>query len=236
MKTYKNPKLAFLTLFSTLLCSCLMNDYISAQQEKREVSDFTQIKYSLPCSIEIKQGDVSSLTLEGSNEVLSKIITKVEDGTLKIYTEDHVSHLGEVKVYLTVVNLEKFFLSGSGDAAFQSALKVKDIVFDLSGSGDMKIPQLTADDAELKISGSGNINISGLVGNKLDVSITGSGDIKASDLKAKDAIVKITGSGSVEVYAEANLKTNIVGSGSVHYKGKPLIDAQTVGSGSTKPL
>lgn len=86
--------------------------------------------------------------------MLDIIITKVENGTLKINTEDHISHLEEVKEYLTVVNIEKFSLADSKNALFQTALKGKDIFFELSGSGSIKISQLTVAFADMKISGS----------------------------------------------------------------------------------
>jgi hypothetical protein len=236
MKTVNNSKIAILTILYAMFFALITNSSLNAQQEKREVPDFTGVAYSLPCQIEVKLGNKAELTLEGSKSVLEMILTKVENGTLKIYTEGHVSHLGEVKIYLTVVNLEKFSLSGSGDVIFSSVMKSDKLVLEISGSGNLEIPQLTVAVVELKISGSGSIKAGGTLNEKLVVNITGSGDVKAAELQSKDVTVKITGSGSAEVNAQANLKTNIVGSGSVHYKGNPLIDAQTVGSGSTKPL
>jgi hypothetical protein len=236
MKTKKDLSRAILLLLSAVICQCCSHADLKAQQETREISDFTRIEYSLSYHLEIKQADKAGLVIEGDKDAIDKIITKVENGTLQIYNKNHISNNDGIKIFVTVVNLEKLSLSGSGDAVFTSDLKSDNLNMEISGSGNIKIPKLTAAGVDLKVIGSGDFKVSGTVKEKLDIDVTGSGSMKAADLQAADVRVEITGSGSAEVNATVRLRTDITGSGSVLYKGSPLIDARIVGSGSTKPL
>ena len=208
---------------------------LSGQEESRDVSGFTSISYALPGSLEIVQGSSESLVLKGNQDDLDKIITKVEGGTLKIYTKPHVSNLSHITVYVTVRNLEELDVAGSGDVNVKDVLKSDDFELTLSGSGDVMFNKLEASSLEISLAGSGDISIAGKV-KEVEISIAGSGDIKADELESENAEVSIAGSGSARVWATESLETSIVGSGDVYYKGNPLVEADVVGSGSTKTL
>ena len=76
-----------------------------------------------------------------------------------------------------------------------------DLALSVSGSGTIKVENLTVEKTELKISGSGTVSVSGKAGS-IKAFISGSGNIKAAGLEANDASVDISGSGSAEVWAK----------------------------------
>jgi hypothetical protein len=224
------------TFYLLTLGLMLIGPLAFGQKEKREVSDFSQIGYSLPGSMEIIQSDKVSLVLEGDKDDLERIITRVEGKELKIYTKNSSSGLGQVKVYVTVTELEELSVAGSGDVTIKSRLKTDELEIQLSGSGNIQCEDLEANEVDIDLAGSGDILLGGVAENELEINIAGSGDVKAEDLQTKAADVNIAGSGSVKVWATDELESNIVGSGSVYYKGNPLVDAETMGSGKTKPI
>ena len=225
------------TILLVFLASLLISPAVFAQKEKREISDFTEIGFSLPGQLEIIQGSKVSLAIEGSKEDLEKIISKVDGDQLKIYRRNnHASGLGDVKVFVTVVKLNKLSIAGSGDVIFKSKLITGELEISLSGSGDIQCADLAADELEINIAGSGDIVLGGIAKEELEINIAGSGDVKAENLETKMAEVNIAGSETAKVWASEELETNIVGSGDVYYKGKPLVNAETMGSGSTKSI
>ncbi len=209
---------------------------LKAEKESRNISDFREIKYSVPCNLEIIQSDKISLVLEGDKEDLERIITKVEGDELKIYTKNFSSGLGDVKIYLSVTELNGLSVAGSGDVVFKSKLTTDELDLDLSGSGNIQCEELTANEVEVNIAGSGDILLGGMAENEFEINIAGSGDVRAENLKTKEAEVNIAGSGSVKIWATERLETNIVGSGDVYYKGNPLVNAESIGSGHTKSI
>lgn len=229
---FKSRKSIFLLSLSFLLIS----PAIFGQKETRKISDFNEIEYSLPGTLEIVQSDKISLVLEGDKEDLERVITRVEGDKLKIYTKNNTSHLGDVKVFVSVVELEGISMAGSGDVIVKSKLKTDELELELSGSGNIQCEDLIADKLEVDLAGSGDIYLGGIAENEVEINIAGSGDVRAENLETKNAEVNIAGSGSVKVWATEELESNIVGSGNVYYKGRPLVDAETAGSGKTKPI
>jgi hypothetical protein len=226
-------KFISLTLVAILLLS--LSQVISAQQ-KREVSGFDKISYAISGKLEITQGSKEELLLVGDADDLAKITTRVEGNELKIYTKDNNTRLGEVKVMVTVKNLNGLSVAGSGEVEFKSDLNTGDFSLELSGSSNITCPTILAKGVKINLAGSGDIKMGGKLEKGLKISIAGSGDIDCSNLEAKEVQVDIAGSGNTRVWATDKLETNIVGSGSVYYKGHPLVDSETTGSGSTKPL
>ncbi len=224
------------TIFLVSLTLILISPAIYGQKDKREISDFSEIGYSLPGTLEIVQSDKVSLVLEGDKEDLERIITKVEGNELKIYTKNNSNGLGDVKAYVSVVKLSGISVAGSGDVIVKSKLQTDELDLELSGSGSIQCEDLMAKELEVDLAGSGDIFLGGVAENEVEINIAGSGDVKAENLKTKKAEVNIAGSGSVKIWATDVLESNIVGSGDVYYKGNPLIDAETKGSGSTKPI
>jgi hypothetical protein len=228
--------LRFTIILAAIIVFFSYSQVTNAQQQKRDVSGFDKISYSISGELEITQGNKEELILIGDSEDLEKIITVVDGGKLKIYTKNNNSRLGNVIVKVTVKELSGLSIAGSGNVEFKSDLKTGDFDLDLSGSANIVCPNIAANELDIDLAGSGNIRIGGELESELEISIAGSGNVDCADLKAKEVEVKIAGSGDVKVWATDELESNIVGSGNVYYKGRPLVDAETSGSGKTKPL
>ena len=224
-----------LNLSVILLTLGIAAQSVCGQQEERAVSGFEGISYSLPGTLEIVQGTNEGLILQGDEKVFEQIITKVEDGELKIYSKSHGSGLSDVTVIVTVIKLESLAVAGSGEVTIKDILKVNELEFSLSGSGNITCNRLEASETEISIAGSGDMTIGGKV-HEVEISVAGSGDVFADNLESEEAEVSIAGSGSVKVWATKELESSIVGSGNVSYRGNPLVEAETSGSGCTKPL
>lgn len=222
--------------FAVLIFLLAISSSTYAQKQKRNVGDFTKISYSIPGTLEIVQADKVSLALDGDSDDLDRIITKVEGDRLKIYTKNNSNGLGDVKIYVSVVELSSVSVAGSGDVVVKSKLKTNELDLELSGSGNIKCEELIASEVEINLAGSGDVYLGGIADDELDVNIAGSGDVNAVNLKTKEADVNIAGSGSVKVWATDELESNIVGSGDVNYKGNPIVNAETVGSGKTRSI
>lgn len=221
---------AMLMLFSSISVA-------QTQKENRKVDVFSKISMSIPADVELIQGSKHELIIEADQDVLEKIETEVTDGKLKIRFEKWYNYRGNkrIKVFVTMKEVEKLTISGSGDIVAKTAIESDRINLVVTGSGSIIIGELITNDVHSVISGSGDVKIEGKSKAKLlDVTITGSGDFDATGLEFLRADFNITGSGTIEALVLDELDANITGSGRIYYKGKPIVDANVTGSGKIR--
>ncbi len=230
-------KLSFLLKASaTLLLSFLMINCTNAQKrETRNVSGFTGISLSVSADIYLSQASEYKVEMEGDADYLEKIETVVDGDILKIKTKDHFNfdwNSKKLKIYISMPQVNSIAISGSGDILAQTAIKTNDLKIKISGSGNVKIENLSVKSLDLGISGSGDIYMLGTdVAESANYSISGSGDIDNQGLQCKKVEIHVSGSGDVKVWAVDELDAKISGSGDVYYKGRPIINSKSSGSG-----
>jgi hypothetical protein len=231
------------TLIALIVCIAMTN----AQRGKkikgsghvvtveRTTNDFDGISASGFYDIELIDGDEGQLTLQGEDNILDNIETEVRRGTLYIKSRDNknlIPSRGEgVFITVTVDEIDKIRLSGSGDFIGRKTLRTHDMDIQVSGA---KHIDLTIDAADITIATSGSSNID-LKGNSEELRIrsSGSSNVRAYELEVDDATLELSGSSDVEVTVNESLTSRVSGSGNIQYRGNPdKVLNQISGSGS----
>ncbi len=227
-------------LIILFLLSTSISNPLFAENEKRNVSTFSEVALRIPAKLYIKQGNVQSVEIIAKSSTLEEIITEVKGRTLNIKFPNKMFwnnfKSGKIEIHITVPEIDGLSVSGSGDIL---AKEIKSRILDLavSGSGDIVIDNLKSKRVAAAISGSGNITIkNGGVADELTVTISGSGDVDAEGFEASDISIRISGSGDCSVTSNGNIKGRVSGSGDVNYKGNPSIDFSVAGSGRVKKM
>ncbi len=205
--------------------------------ETRSINNARKIKLSGAYDVELTQGPVVSLKIEGDDNILPYIITENRDGFLVIKTKDHIniSTDSKITVHITSPLVEEVSISGSGNIISKGKLTGGDrLKVSVAGSGDVDL-EVNTPKVDAHIAGSGNITIAGETKDE-KINIAGSGDYKAENLKAENADVHIAGNGDVSVFADVKLDINIAGSGSVRYRGNAAVKQKIAGSGEVTRL
>jgi DUF4097 and DUF4098 domain-containing protein YvlB len=210
--------------------------------EPREVTAFDSIELRAFGDMHITQADKESLTLEGDEETLQKITSRVEGNKLILelgqnWFERIVAGIGAlgrkaVKYHITIKDLKSLKIMGSSDVYLPS-LKTVNLHLTVTGNGEIKLPALSAETLEVDISGRGEVEVAGHVKTQ-DISIAGSGDYEARALNSQSAKVSISGHGDVEVAVSDSLDVRIAGYGEVTYTGNPQVKQSIAGAGSVK--
>jgi len=230
-------KLSFLlkTLVSVALTVLLINTVDAQKREVRDVTGFTGIGLSIAADIYLTQAPTYKVEIEADSDYLERIETVVNGDVLKIKRKDHFDfdfRNKKAKIYISMPNINSLGISGSGDVVAQTPIKTDKLDVSISGSGNVKVENLSVKNMELSISGSGDIFLAGSdVAESTSYSISGSGDIKTENLQSKNVKVRVSGSGDVRVWAVDDLEAKVSGSGDVYYKGRPIVNAKTSGSG-----
>ncbi|MES2767268.1 MAG: head GIN domain-containing protein [Bacteroidota bacterium] len=205
--------------------------------ETRQLGEFHSIETNGFMEILVTQGASQPVRIEGDDNLLEYITTEVENGVLVIGTkEGSFSTKNDMKIYVSMPDIKKLAIAGSGSIQGQNDFKTGDLGLEIEGSGDIKVVG-TFKNVKSEISGSGDIVVKGTAIAQ-SVEVNGSGDVHAEELQTSgDCSVEISGSGDCRVWANGVLKAEINGSGDVRYKGTPTsVDSDISGSGSVSRL
>ncbi len=192
----------------------------------RHLSGFNAVNVAGPFDVQITQGSTESVKVEAPSDVMSRVLTEVNGGVLKIYSKHDNWNWGnwwgnhkKIMVYVTVKDINSINISGSGDVKFRDGINANSLKLNISGSGDMT-GVLHVKNLESSISGSGDMRLSGSAQTQ-SIHVVGSGDYTAHSLTTVDSSVRLSGSGDVELNVSNKLDASVSGSGDVHYSGSP---------------
>jgi len=201
--------------------------------ETRNVGNFDQLGVSGSFDVFLVKGNEGKIDIKIEENLLPYLVTKVENGKLKIRwkkgTSIRTTKSTQVTVYFKDIN--GIGVSGSSDVVAKDKIRSNEFTASVSGSGDIEF-EIETDHLTASVSGSGDLDISGSAKN-ITAAVAGSGDIDAYGLKADTADLKISGSGGMTITVENELKVKVSGSGDIKYKGNPKIeDIKVSGSGN----
>ena len=227
------PSLTVLSLL-LLITSLYLSDV--AAQETRDLSTFTGIGIGISADVYYTPGNSHEIKIEGNSKDVKDLITKVENGMLKLKYEDWRTKRSKLTIYITSKELDRVSLSGSGKFISDKAISSEEMSLALSGSGNIHFAMLSVEEMDVKISGSGNTHIDKGTAEEVDVKISGSGKFLAEAFEVSEFSAAISGSGSIKITVIEELEARISGSGSVHYHGDPQINSTSSGSGKVRSL
>lgn len=201
--------------------------------ETRTTKDYDQINIGGSFDVILVKGKEGSITLQGEENLLEYIETKVSGDKLTVKVKEHFSIKTTKKLTatITVEEIDGIGLGGSGTIKSDFELNSNKFSISLGGSGIISL-WLNAKNISTSIGGSGEVILKGAA-NKLTCSIGGSGDVNAYDLKTNILKTSIAGSGDIKVTVNDEIKASMVGSGNIYYKGNPSkISSNAIGSGN----
>ena len=217
------------------LSACFFPGDLNAQ-ETRDLDPFTGIGIGISADVYYTPGNSHKIRIEGNSRDVKDLITKVEDGYLKLKYKDWRVKRSKLTVYITSKELDKVGLSGSGDFKSDKPVSSEEISIAISGSGNVLFAVLNTEELDVKISGSGDAILEKGSADEFDVKISGSGKVIAENFETSEFSAGISGSGSVKITVMDELDARISGSGSVYYHGDPQVNSSTSGSGKVRSL
>jgi hypothetical protein len=195
-----------------------------------DIASFDGLKLAISADVMVRQGSPQSVKIEGQQNIIDNIKKEVKDGSWRIGFDKNVRKHEQVKIWVTVPNLDELAVSGSGSIIGEGRFtNLKNLSLAVSGSGDIKF-DADSDQMDVAISGSGNMELAGKT-SASNISISGSGNVGAFHLETNTCEVRISGSGDSSVNVRESLQVAIAGSGDVYYKGKPNVRSKVSGSG-----
>ena len=247
--------LSCMTLSCVALSACGIDINRSATgevvREDRVVDAFTEVALLGSLDLEVDVGGETAVAVVCGSEVLTDVITEVEDGTLVVRLRSGAiwAPLGQCEVHARTPGLVAATLNGSGTLRVDNADGDFERIL-LEGSGDVDVAGEAVGLLDAQLVGSGTLTVDGIASTALDVGLTGSGDVRLSgqtgmatmaldgsgsiealDLTAEDATIGLSGSGDIDLTVTGTADVVVTGSGTVHLAGNPETDIDIRGSG-----
>lgn len=232
-------RLLLLLFIAALLWACASNPgNVTVGSGKvvtasRSVGAFTRLELNCSADVTIAFGPQQEVTLEGEDNILPLIDTRLANGTLIIEAKPdaNFSNKKPLIVHIVAPVLTSIHDTSSGQVEM-GAWTVDNLELSVSGSGSIKIASLDTPALIARLSGSGNITIAGGKSKNQTITASASGDYDALAMESVKVNAIASGSGNVSVWVTGSLSASVSGSGSVRYYGSPAVDQSDKGSGS----
>ena len=207
-----------------------------AKAESRSLAGFHGIAVGVPALVTLRQSGKEGLVITGDDNIVARVETVVDDGTLKIRwarTGDYAP-VKPLAIIVDVDTLDAIALGGHATLRagniVASQLSVK-----VGGSGEVAIDRLDAKSAAIAVGGSGRVALAGRV-DALQVTLAGSGEVAAGKVDARRVQATLQGSARATVWARESLDATLAGSGEVDYYGRPQLRQTIAGNGRVRSL
>ncbi|WP_312994457.1 DUF4252 domain-containing protein [Chryseobacterium flavum] len=227
--------------------------------EARNVGDFSGIHVSTGVNVVFKQENPTNVKVIADADKLQYIITKVENGTLKVYVDNKGTKnlkFKNISVNVSSPKMDNIKTSSGANFTVVNTIQENNMTIDASSGsnihGDFKISN-TADinassgsnlrigvntrDITVKSSSGSSMTLGGkAVSGTIDIS---SGAVcNAEDLKLNSLETEATSGGNLSVSVSDRLKVRASSGGLVRYKGRPEIDSNIskTSGGTLKPI
>ncbi len=230
----KRSLVAGMTATLVAACGQLVVGSGDAVTVELPVASFTELELVGSATVIVARGDLLRVEVEAQQNIIDILETRASGDRLILGETIGTGYTATRPVVfrVTTPELEEVEVSGSGEVSLPDA-RTDRLRIRVSGSGSISMSG-TVDQLRADIDGSGSITASGSAGD-LRVDVSGSGSFQGVELSVEDADVSVSGSGSAVVNASGRLRADVSGSGSIAYVGEPAeLQTSIEGSGSIR--
>jgi Putative auto-transporter adhesin, head GIN domain len=174
--------------------------------QERDLPSFAAVDLAGTNSVRVTVGPEQSVAVRADDNLLDHVTTDVSNGRLTIGELGSFTASTPMSVDITVPNLERVALTGTGSVAVEG---------------------VRADDFAVELQGTGSILAVGAA-RRLHAKLDGDGDGQLQDLAARDVIATVSGTGRLRVHATGSLEASVPGTGSIVYSGNPTKVTESV--------
>lgn len=200
--------------------------------ETRTVNqDFKKIEVSRGIKVIVEQSDNKSITVETDDNIQQHIITKIENGVLKIESDENynTSETPVVNVKMPIINS---LSASSGSEITSSGALITEYIDVKSSSGSQVNISVEADVIKTESSSGSQIEASGKA-LKLETSASSGSTIDAKNLMTNEVISKASSGSSTDVYPILKLEAKATSGSSINYHNVPKTVSKEENSGGS---
>lgn len=187
--------------------------------EVRKTEPFHAVEISGNFELNLKKDSTQEITISGPSGFMPKVISKVENGILYIYS-DGILMNRSIKVAVSSDSINSLIAKGACKISTDSQLQIPDFSLELLGASEADLDVKVTGLLKLDIKGASKVDIKGTC-ETFKVDGLGASEIGASQLIAKNADVHVSGATHAHVYATENLNAEAYGASDIDCQGHP---------------
>jgi hypothetical protein len=239
MRKISIPMFVFFAVMISGCASRTVHGSGNVTSETRSVRNFERVDICCGMELYLEQGKAERLEIEAEDNILEEIVSDVVAGTLKIeyknqYPDTAYFPSRPIRVYLSVVDIERIEISGGGELSADS-LESERLQINLSGGSDAQIDDLVADSLDVDVSGGGDVEIAGQVGEQY-INASGGSSYDAEDLHSEKTTLNLSGGGQARLWVQNTLNVDASGGSQVRYYGSPSVNSDASGGSEIRSL
>ncbi len=213
-----------------------------ATEQIRNVGNFTGISTSTGVAVTYEQGNQQSVRVETDPGKEQYIITKVENGILRIYVDNQGERnmrFNKMQVYIVSPQLNSLKMESGSAFKTTNQVKGKSLIinmdsgsackanFDISGETKINMDSGSALKIELNttdLNFNGDSGMAATISGKADsakFNIDSGASCNAADFEVKNVVAKVSSGASMKVWATEDLNVSVSSAASVRYRGNP---------------
>lgn len=219
-------KIIAILFIATIFTSCSVDMFNRVNGNRNVVTKvrktsnkFLGIKVSTGIDLYVTQGSKNKVTVEADENLHDIIITEVEDGVLKVYSEKSIWKAKARKVHVIIKDLSLLKATSGSDVYGKGTIKTDEISISATSGADIRIT-VDATSVETSSTSGSDISIAGTTINHAS-SATSGASIDAYELESQNVLVKATSGADINIYASEKLDAKASSGGDIDFKGNP---------------
>ena len=188
-------------------------------QDRTISSEFDAISVSHGIEVRLTMSDSNSLSIEADENLHDLIITEVEDGVLRIYSEKNIWSAKSKKVYLTASDIVKIKATSGANVRSENTISADEFDVRTSSGANVRL-MLDVSDLICNTSSGSDARLKGTTGSFMANSSSGS-NIRAKELISKSCNADVSSGANISVNVTGTLEANASSGGGIRYSGNP---------------
>ena len=220
---------------SAASCLAQINGNGKVVKEIRQLSGFKAISVKMAINLLVSQGAEEKVVVETDENILPYLMTIVKDGKLYIFIKGNVNNSKEMKVYVTVKQLNELEASSAAKVKSEGKLEADDLRISATSGSSVEIG-VSCKSLELK-SSSGSASVITGAATSLRAECSSGAAIVTSDLKAEKGELDASSGAALVVQVTKEVRARASSGGQISISGNPASrdsDSSSGGSVSFK--
>jgi phage shock protein PspC (stress-responsive transcriptional regulator) len=191
----------------------------SLSDQIRNCEPFNSIEISGNIDVLLKQDSVQQVKVSAQSDNLPQVITKVENGVLKIYTNEIFVNR-TIKVDISTPSIRNLVVKGACTIKTNSQFDIAELSLDLLGASEADLDMKVAGLLNIEAKGASKIKLTGSC-QTIKINGLGASEIDATNMIAQKAKVYVAGASHAKLYASESVDAEAYGASGIDCKGSP---------------
>ncbi|HWE36656.1 MAG TPA: head GIN domain-containing protein [Isosphaeraceae bacterium] len=192
-----------------------------SKTETRKVDTFHAVEVGGAIKATVKVGDKTEVVIEGDDNIIPLIETKVEDGRLVVRARDGTSYSTKKPLTATITATKLDALEADGASTIDATVAASDaMTIEASGAGNVSATGIDAKEVKVTASGASRVTAKGK-GTSLTLDASGASHVEAAELAVESAKADLSGASDAKVHASKSVAGDISGASHLDVAGSP---------------